>query len=43
MALAMLLEFEYPLTDYATVERAIAQELSLPPERVRQLIRYRIE
>lgn len=37
------LEFEYPLTDYATVERAIAQELSLPPEQVRQLIRYRIE
>jgi hypothetical protein len=37
------LEFEYPLTDYATVEQAIAQELSLPPEQVRQLMRYRIE
>ncbi|MFQ3616771.1 MAG: hypothetical protein SNJ57_11560 [Cyanobacteriota bacterium] len=37
------LEFEYPLTDYATVERAIAQELNLPPDQVRQLMRYRIE
>lgn len=37
------LEFEYPLTDYVTVEQAIAQELNLPPKQVRQLMRYRIE
>ncbi|GAB4442723.1 MAG: hypothetical protein D6742_08235 [Cyanobacteria bacterium J069] len=37
------LEFEYPLIDYADLERAIAQELNLPPSSIRQLIRYRLD
>ncbi len=37
------LRFEFPVTDFAQAEAAIAQELKLPPEKVRGLIRYRIE
>ncbi|GAB4378268.1 MAG: hypothetical protein Kow00121_29690 [Elainellaceae cyanobacterium] len=37
------LEFEYPVTEFAELEQAIAQELSLAPDQVRSLIRYRID
>jgi hypothetical protein len=37
------MEFEYPLTDYAEVEGAIAQDLGITAEQVRRLIRYRID
>lgn len=36
------LEFEYPLVEYREIERAIARELTLSPDVVRQIIRYRI-
>lgn len=36
------MEFEYPLTAYADLEQAIAQDLGLQPSDVRNLIRYRI-
>ncbi|MBE9160591.1 hypothetical protein IQ265_27775 [Nodosilinea sp. LEGE 06152] len=36
------MEFEYPLADYAEVENAIAEDLSITSEQVRRLIRYRI-
>lgn len=37
------LEFEYPVTEFVQVEQAIAQELNLPPNTIRGLIRYRID
>jgi hypothetical protein len=37
------MEFKFPVTDFAEVEMAIAQELNLSPTVVRQLIRYRID
>ena len=37
------LEFEFPVTEFSQLEAAIAQELKLSPEKVRGLIRYRIE
>lgn len=37
------LEFEYPLTEFAAVEKAIVQDLSLSAEVVRNLIRYELE
>jgi hypothetical protein len=37
------LEFEYPVTEFVEVEQAIAQELNLPPDAIRSLIRYRID
>lgn len=36
------LEFEYPVTEFAEVEKAIAQELNAAPDKIRALIRYRI-
>lgn len=36
------LEFEYPVTEFAEVEAAIAKELNLPKATVRDLIRYRL-
>lgn len=36
------LEFEFPITDASQVEGAIAQELALPIQDVRQLVRYEI-
>lgn len=37
------LEFEYPVTEFAEIEQAIAQELSASPEAIRPLIRYQID
>lgn len=37
------LEFEYPVTEYAAIEQAIAQELNVPADSVRSLIRYRLD
>jgi len=37
------MEFKFPVTEYADIEAAIAQELNLAPEAIRQLIRYRID
>lgn len=37
------LEFKFPVTELADVERAIARELHLPPAEIRKLIRYRID
>jgi hypothetical protein len=37
------MEFEYPLTEYADIEKAIAQDLGLQPSDIRALIRYRID
>lgn len=37
------LKFEFPVTDPDQVEAAISQELGLPPEQVKSLIRYQIE
>ena len=37
------LKFEFPVTELSQAEAAIAQELKLSPEKVRGLIRYRIE
>lgn len=36
-------EFQLPATDFAQLETAIARELGLTTQQVRQLIRYRIE
>lgn len=36
------LEFEYPVTEFAEIEAAIAKELNLPKATVRDLIRYRL-
>jgi hypothetical protein len=36
------LEFEYPVTEFAEVEQAIAQERNVTPDAIRPLIRYRI-
>ncbi len=37
------LEFEYPMTQFAALEQAIAQDLNLSAEIIRTLIRYRLE
>ncbi len=37
------MEFEFPVTEYAQVDAAIAQTLGLPITAIKQLIRYRIE
>lgn len=37
------LEFEYPLTEFAEVEQAIARDFNLSPKAIRTLIRYRID
>ena len=37
------LKLEFPVTELSQAEAAIAQELKLSPEKVRGLIRYRIE
>ncbi|KOP23291.1 hypothetical protein AMR41_26755 [Hapalosiphon sp. MRB220] len=37
------MEFEFPVTEYAQIDVAIAQALGLPLPTVKQLIRYRIE
>jgi hypothetical protein len=37
------LEFEFPITAFAELEQAIANELSLPIHDIRTLIRYRID
>lgn len=37
------MEFKLPVTEFADVEKAIAQELNLSPNDIRQLIRYRID
>ena len=37
------LEFEFPMTEFEKVEKAIAFELSLSPEDVQRLTRYQIE
>lgn len=37
------LGFEYPVTEFAEVEQAIARELNLSPKAIRTLIRYRID
>ena len=37
------LEFEFPVTEFAQVERAIAKELGLSQEDIRRLARYQIE
>jgi hypothetical protein len=36
------MEFKFPVTEFAAVERAIAQELGLSVTDIRNLIRYRI-
>jgi hypothetical protein len=36
-------EFTFPFIEYSQIETAIAQELGLPPEQVRKILRYRIE
>ncbi|HEY9751079.1 MAG TPA: hypothetical protein V6C63_20515 [Allocoleopsis sp.] len=37
------LEFEYPITQFAELEQAIAQDLNLSAKMVRALIRYRLD
>jgi hypothetical protein len=37
------MEFEFPVTEYAQIDAAIAQTLGLPITAIKQLIRYRIE
>ncbi|OCQ98853.1 hypothetical protein BCD64_22650 [Nostoc sp. MBR 210] len=37
------MEFEFPVTEFAQVDAAIAQVLGLPITAIKQLIRYRIE
>ncbi|MGG6297281.1 hypothetical protein ACQ4M4_23045 [Leptolyngbya sp. AN02str] len=37
------MEFKFPVTEFADIEQAIAQELNLAPSDIRQLIRYRID
>lgn len=37
------LEFEFPTTEFSQIEAAIGQELGLPTEYVRKLVRYQIE
>ncbi|MGV0101612.1 hypothetical protein NSTCB13_00049 [Nostoc sp. DSM 114160] len=37
------MEFEFPVTEFAQVDAAIAQALGLPITAIKQLIRYRIE
>ncbi|MBE9227939.1 hypothetical protein IQ264_21180 [Phormidium sp. LEGE 05292] len=37
------LEFEYPVIEFVEVEKAIAQELNLPLDKIRKLIRYRLD
>jgi hypothetical protein len=37
------LEFEYPVTEYEEIVQAIAEELGLPPDAIRPLIRYRVD
>ncbi len=37
------LKFEFPVTELSQAEAVIAQELKLSPEKVRGLIRYRLE
>jgi hypothetical protein len=36
------MEFKFPVTDFAGLEQAIAQELGLPVTDIHTLIRYRI-
>ncbi|MBD3887494.1 hypothetical protein IFO70_38740 [Phormidium tenue FACHB-886] len=37
------LQFEYPVTEFADVERAIAREFNLSSDEIRTLIRYHID
>lgn len=37
------MEFKFPVTEFVAVEKAIAQELGLPPSDITKLIRYRID
>lgn len=37
------MEFKFPTTEFAGVEKAIAQELGLSPNDIRKLIRYRLD
>ncbi|WP_375497333.1 hypothetical protein [uncultured Nostoc sp.] len=37
------MEFEFPVTEFAQVDAAIAQALGLPITAIKQVIRYRIE
>ena len=37
------LEFDYPFVEFADIEAALSQDLSVSPEVVREMIRYRIE
>ncbi|MFB2881813.1 hypothetical protein [Floridanema aerugineum] len=37
------LEFEYPVIEFVEVEKAIAKELNLPLDKIRKLIRYRLD
>jgi hypothetical protein len=36
------MEFKFPVTEFAAVEQVIAQELNLPVQDIRRLIRYRL-
>ncbi len=37
------LEFIYPVIQFVEIEKAIAQELNLPLDKIRKLIRYRLD
>lgn len=37
------LEFQYPVIEFVDIEKAIAQQLNLPLNKIRKLIRYRID
>jgi hypothetical protein len=37
------LEFKYPVIEFVEVEKAIAKELNLPLDKIRKLIRYRLD
>lgn len=37
------LEFEFPMTEVSQIETAISQELGLPPQQIKQLVRYHID
>ncbi|MBD2610886.1 MAG: hypothetical protein RMY62_018555 [Nostoc sp. ZfuVER08] len=37
------MEFEFPVTEFAQIDAAIAQNLRLPVTAIKQVIRYRIE
>lgn len=37
------LEFQYPVIEFVDIEKAIAQQLNLPLNQIRKIIRYRID